>query len=78
MLVWLHNIDYIEVELTYKQCIDSARVDFHDVCVTVVNTISVQSTTFNSSPSEYGQTVRIIQSAKLTVLFNIGSQWSVS
>ena len=38
----------------------------------------VPFTTLNSSPSEYRQTVQIIRSAKLTVLFNIGSQWSVS
>ena len=37
-----------------------------------------QLTTLNSPRSEYRQTIQIIRSAELTVLFNIGNQWSVS
>ena len=39
---------------------------------------SIQSTTLNSSPSNCRKTVRIICSAELRVVFNIGSQWSAS
>ena len=39
--------------------------------------MEIQLTVFNSPPSEL-QSVQIIQNAKLTVPFNIVSQWSVS
>ena len=42
------------------------------------DTKEIQSTTLNSSPLEYRETVRIIRSAALTVVFYIGNQWSVS
>ena len=47
-------------------------------CILVSLSERIQATTVNSVPSEFRKTVRIIQSAELTVLFNIGSQWSVS
>ena len=37
----------------------------------------VQSTTFNR-PHQNTEKLRIIRSAELTLVFNIGSQWSVS
>ena len=45
---------------------------------TLCNLTQLQSTTLNSSSSEYRKIVRIIRSAELTVVFNIGNQWSVS
>ena len=71
---------YITQVIFFSHAITSARVPSYLIYAFILTTklMQLQSTMVNSSPSEFRKAVRMIIGAELTVLFNIGSQWSVT